>query len=453
MEVMDRLNELAKEVLEESKRQGAEHATVFFNEVENIGTRFGEKHITQNVYRTTQNFTLKTQIGEKIGIYHGSRPDTSKISSMVADALTLTKFSAADKNFPGFLEEQPAYRESNAVVNEMDPEEIADAVKAVVDRGVNFSDKISAVAGNIHYIKTANFNLNTYGVTASSLRSTVSAVVNMAATNYNGEARSTARVAGVNLEDLQLDKKSDSVAKRAVDGLNQGEMEIGKYETVLGPGAVAGLWTFIIFGSSSLGLINHSSFLKDKIGEEIFDKRLSVTDDTSDMSLYSAKTYDTEMVPSNPVNYVDKGVFKEYAYNRRTAKLLGVESNGRNASGFQGEMPMFLSSSIQKGDKSEEELIASVDKGIFVTNLFYNNYVNAPQGICTGLTRDGLFRIENGEIVGSLKNFRWTDSLISIFKDAEPGNNLLQTGGMFGGGIKIPSVKVDSFNLSSKGKH
>jgi predicted Zn-dependent protease len=81
-----------------------------------------------------------------------------------------------------------------------------------------------------------------------------------------------------------------------------------------------------------------------------------------------------------------------------------------------------------------------------------------PEGSITGLTKDGLFRIKDGEIIGSLKNMRFTDTLFSMLKVAEPSSNINQKlhstyGNLFGLAGKVPSLKLGEFNFSSKGKH
>ncbi|RMG30185.1 MAG: TldD/PmbA family protein [Methanobacteriota archaeon] len=452
-ETKERLEELAKMILDKAKQMGADHAHVNIFTSEDIGTRFGENHITQNVYETSTGFFLKTQIGQKVSGYQGSNPNERNIDSMLEDALLLTKKSEDDTEFPGFISDQMEFPDLKVPINDFDPEDIASGVQSIVETAKNTDSKISAVAGNLRFVKSHLLMMNTNGVSGYRGNSWLTSVINVAATEGTGESRSTGRIAGRTIDALKLPEEAEQIASRAVKGLNQQEMEIGAYEAVLSPLAFSALWFFVAFATSSEGLITHSSFLKDKLGEQIFDSRLTAIDDTLNPDHLGARNFDSELVATNPIVYIEEGVLKDFAYNLRNAKKLGVESNGRNFQGFQGEMPLFTATTIKTGSKSEEDLIASVDDGIYISNLFYNNFVNPPQGICTGLTRDGLFRIKNGEIVHSLKNFRWTDSLQAIFKDTEPGNNPKQVAGFFGGSAILPSIRVSHFNLSSKGKH
>ena len=413
-----------------------------------IGTRFGENHITQNVTTKTQSFELRSQIGQKVGVYTGSRIGDN-LSSQVNDAITLTKLSLDDPEFPGYLDTQPTYGGKGSGYKEIDPSELAETIGTMVETARSQDSRIRSVAGNLHYLTGSTMFLNSHGVQAFNASSRISGVITVAA-EENGESRSTSNIAGNTIAELNSTEMASLTANTAIKGLNQQEIDPGKYEVILGPEAVAELLVFISFGASSEGLINHQSFLKDRIGEQIMDARISITDDSEDTRHFGSRSFDSEGVPTPSLSFVENGILKEYAYNLRNAKKLGVESNGRNAAGFQGEMPLYLSLSIANGSKSQEELIQSVDNGVLVTNLFYNNFVNPPEGLCTGLTKDGLFKIENGEIAHSLKNMRWTDGLLSIFGNAEPAKDSRQVKGFFFGSAITPSIQSRSIQLFVK---
>jgi PmbA protein len=310
------------------------------------------------------------------------------------------------------------------------------------------------VAGNLNFNANRSILLNSYDVEARSESSSISGIVNVAATVGENESRSTSSVAGITFDDLKIAETAESVAERAYRGLNQNELDVGSYTAILGREAVMEMMFHVGLAASSSMLINHQSPFMDKLGEQIFDSRITITDAVLDPNHYASQNFDFDGEPSRDITYIEDGILKEFAYNRRNAMKLGVETNGRGVGGFA----LFRSPSFTPGSKNEEGLIESVDDGVYVTNLWYSNFVNMPDGSVTGLTKDGLFKIENGEIVGSLRNMRFTDTLFSMFGSSEPGNNIKQQlhstyGTLFGLAGKIPSVKLDSFNFSSKGKH
>jgi len=450
----DTLQETAQKILEEAKSQGVDSAQIVVSSTENIATRFGESHITQNTQSNSLQFALRSVIGEQIGSYYGTVPTDDNLSKMVSNALELVNFSPPDPEFPGFITEQPEYPDLDREIIEYTPSDIADAIKIGIDAALSTGSKIDAVAGSINYNATRDLLANSYGVEATSENSTISGILNIAAVEGESESRSSDSIAGRKIEDLAFETVAPQIADRATRGLNQGELEVGKYESILGHSAMMELMFHLGLATSSEMLINHQSPFKDKLGEKLFDERLTITDATGDVSHYASQKFDYDGVPSPTLTFIENGILKEFAYNRRNAQKLGVETNGRAA----GMFAIFRSPTITPGNKSEEELIASIDDGVYVSNLWYSNFVNMPDASITGLTRDGLFKIEGGEIVGSVKNMRFTDTLYSMFEEAEPANNQLMKlhgtyGNMLGLAGKLPSIRIGNFNFSSKGKH
>ncbi|MHA2252194.1 MAG: TldD/PmbA family protein, partial [Candidatus Kariarchaeaceae archaeon] len=344
----DQLQELASVILSEVKNQGGDHAQVLVQSNENIATRYGEKHITQNTQSNTIGFSLQAQIGQKVAMYNGTGASRDKLQGMIADAIVLAKFSPPDPEFPGFLDTQPTYPNLGRKIVDLSPMDISDSIKSTIDNAVNSDTKITAVAGSLNYNASRTLLANSFGVEARAEESTLSGVVNVAATQGENESRSSAAVAGLNFNDLSMVQVGEEVAERAARGLNQTELEVGKYNTILGQEAVMELMFHVCLATSSSMLINYQSPFKDKLGEQVFDKRITINDDTSDPTLYSSQPFDFDGVPSPSIKYIDEGVVKEFAYNLRNAKKLGVETNGRGVGAFA----LFRSPSFAAGTQS-----------------------------------------------------------------------------------------------------
>ena len=109
-------------------------------------------------------------------------------------------------------------------------------------------------------------------------------------------------------------------------GLNQGDLEPGKYNAILSHDAIMELMFHFGLASSSNMLINYQSPFKDKLGEKLFDERLSITDATEDPTHIASQPFDSEGVPSPQIDYIENGIIKDFAYDRRNAKKLGVET-------------------------------------------------------------------------------------------------------------------------------
>ena len=187
------------------------------------------------------------------------------------------------------------------------------------------------------------------------------------------------------------------------------------YRAVLEPYAFGELLWY--FGYSSLGalaLLEERSYLAGRIGERIFDPAFSLYDDALDPAGLP-KAFDFEGVPKRRVAIVEDGVAKDVVWDRRTAARAGRESTGHAlVAPAQSYGPMPFNLSVPAGDASLDELVSRVEDGIYVTRLHYLNIVDPREGLITGMTRDGTFRIEGGKVTRPLVNLRFTTSFPAL---------------------------------------
>ena len=110
---------------------------------------------------------------------------------------------------------------------------------------------------------------------------------------------------------------------------------------------------------------------------------------------------------------------------------------------------MTASAAKAGGTKSTEEVVAGCERGILVTHFFYIRSLDARTVLQTGLTRDGTFLIEGGEIRCGLKNFRFNQSVIEMLNNVETLGLPQRTSGEESFDMVVPAMKVRDFNFSS----
>ena len=142
---------------------------------------------------------------------------------------------------------------------------------------------------------------------------------------------------------------------------------------------------------------------------------ISICDDVYH-PLQQGAPFDGEGMPRQRVLLVDQGVPKNLVYSRTSAKAAGKTPTGH---GFAlpneyGEAPMNLV--FAGGDSSLQKMVASTDRGLLVTRLWYIREVDPYEKVMTGMTRDGLFLVENGRVTGAVRNFRFNQSLIEMLQ-------------------------------------
>jgi PmbA protein len=171
-------------------------------------------------------------------------------------------------------------------------------------------------------------------------------------------------------------------------------------------------FSYDAFGA--LGLIEERSYAFDKLGQQVFDERFSLADDALD-ERGLPKAFDFEGVPRQRVELVQEGVLNGVVWDRTSAKRAGggQETTGHAPpSSLRHWGPLAISLSVAGGEAdSPEQLAELVGDGISVTRLHYLSIVDPREGIVTGMTRDGTFRIRGGKIADPLVNLRFTVSV------------------------------------------
>jgi predicted Zn-dependent protease len=220
-------------------------------------------------------------------------------------------------------------------------------------------------------------------------------------------------------------------------------LEPGKYTVILEPGATADLLTYMFEGFDARQADEGRSFMTkkgggNKLGDKIFDERVNFYSDPWDASV-AVLPWDENGVPRARTPIVTKGVVEYLQYSRYWAKLKGKPEIGQ-----PGNLIM------TGGDKSTMDLVKTTQKGVLVTRTWYIRMVDPQTVLLTGLTRDGTFYIENGEIKYPIKNFRFNESPVIMLNNVEefgkPVRVLPQESPIV---MMLPPMKLREFTFTS----
>ena len=231
---------------------------------------------------------------------------------------------------------------------------------------------------------------------------------------------------------------------------------------MLEPYAISELLFYFAFTSlNALALLEGRSYLSGRLGEKLFDESFTLRDDGLDAETYP-KAFDMEGVPKQPVLIVEDGVARDVVWDRRTAKQAG---DGRVSTGHAlappaqafGPIPFNLAMSGGSA-RSVDELAELVGDGIYVTRLHYLGVVDPREGIITGMTRDGTFRIEGGKVTTPVVNLRFTTSfpalvagLLGLTEETTLVNRSDFYDERYPFGTLVPAVATDSFTVVGTG--
>lgn len=231
--------------------------------------------------------------------------------------------------------------------------------------------------------------------------------------------------------------------RKARDSADARALEPGKYTVILEPHAAAGLISFMMFFFDARQADEGRSFLSkkgggNKLGEQVYDPRVSLWADPSDTDV-PVMPWDDEGLPRKRMAIIDKGKVAALRYSRYWAK-----QQGKQADATPGNLIM------SGGDKSTADLVRGTEKGILVTRTWYIRMVDPQTVLLTGLTRDGTFYIENGEIKYPLKNFRFNESPVIMLNNIdELGKPIRVSGDESPFAMMIPPMKLRDFTFTS----
>jgi predicted Zn-dependent protease len=246
-------------------------------------------------------------------------------------------------------------------------------------------------------------------------------------------------------KDFDASKSIAVAIRKAKSSVDAKAIEPGKYTVVLEPEAASGLITFMMFGFDARQADEGRSFLAKKgggnrIGEQVFDQRVEMWTDPADPRA-PVLPWDQLGTPRKKTPIIEKGKVSYLQYSRYWA-----QKQGKEALGQPGNILM------AGGDKSTDELVKSTRRGILVTRTWYIRMVDPQTMLLTGLTRDGTFYIEDGEVKYPIKNMRFNESPVIMLNNIEElgiPERLSVGGGQNTFLAMIPAMKVRDFTFTS----
>jgi predicted Zn-dependent protease len=230
--------------------------------------------------------------------------------------------------------------------------------------------------------------------------------------------------------------------QKCVASGNPRAIEPGRYTVILEPQAVHELLVYAIyvldrFQAEQTRTVYTKRPGYSRIGERVFDERITISTDPSDPTC-GYLPFDAEGYPYRAVTWVEHGVLKELAYDRRYAL---------SQLGHDVPLPNPFAYRVAGGPTSLEEMIATTERGLLVTRLSDVHVIDWLTLLCTGVTRDGMWLIERGKITRPVKNLRFTDSPMFAFANVAQVGAAARVHAPFP--VMVPAIKVRDFNFTA----
>jgi len=435
-----KMREIAERVLSLSAANQTE--VIIMSEDSGL-TRFANSYIHQNVAERNVGLRVRAVVGKKIGVASSNDLSQEALERVVERAMTIAKLQPENPDFtslpsPATVAEIEAFDEATASFS---PEDRAKAVGLVcqlaLNNGLIASGAFTTGAGELAVA-------NSLGIFA--YYSTTTADINtvIMSDDSAGYAAATAwKVGEINTEVVGAE-----AVEKALQTRNPRELPPGRYPVILEEYAVADmLETLAYLGFGALAVQEGRSFMVDSFGKQIMSDAISIWDDGLDPTGLPMP-FDFEGVPRQRVDLIKGGVAEAVVYDSYTAGKEGRASTGHGlpAPNTYGPIPGHIF--MAPGEASKEEMLETMERGLWVTRFHYTVPVHPKLAIVTGMTRDGTFLIEKGEVAYPIKNLRFTQSYIEALANVELVGRATRLQQSWFGGVRAPALKLAEFEFT-----
>jgi predicted Zn-dependent protease len=427
-------------------------------------TRFANNTIHQNVAEENYICSIRTVFGGRTARSTTNKFDEDSLRRAVADAEAISRVQQPDPDLQPLAGPEQAPKDGDTSQNapqrhfesaaKLTPEDRAAGVHGIVE--IAKQNDLTA-AGIFSSSDSAEAILNSKGLVAFHQQTSAEVSITMLGADSSGwqkfNSPDAAQVKPLELAQISARKAKQSATPRSIDP--------GKYTVILEPAAVLDLVGFMFFDFAGQSVLDERSFLNNRIGKKLFGENITIHDDVRH-ALQSGAPFDGEGVRRERVELVANGVVKNLVYARATAEKMKKSASASQVGevrvtghGFplpneMGEAPMNIvlaGPAVGKG-KTVDEMVASTERGVLVTRLWYIREVEPYEKMLTGMTRDGTFLVENGKLAGGLRNFRFNQSLIEMLLNVEAMSEPVRASGEEAFDMVVPAMKVKDFNFT-----
>jgi predicted Zn-dependent protease len=429
-------------VLRLANARGIPETEVHVEEVIDALTRFANNAIHQHVAEHGVVVSIRTVLNGRTARVTTNRLDEDAFRSALDDCLSLAASQPKDPlllPMPGKQKYRNVQRFVPATTS-VTAEERARAVK----RTCEVAERSGQVAAGIFSTGQSQTLLgNSRGLFASYRQTQAEFSVTM----QHGSATSWAKANSADARQFDPLALAITASEKAERAQNPIELAPGRYTVILEPAAVLDLVGFLFYDFSATAVRDKRSCLSGRVGKPLFGRNITLSDDVYHPE-QSGLPFDGEGLPRQRVLLVDRGIPKNLVYSQRSAKLAHKKNTGHSFAlpNEFGEAPMNLV--LAGGNSSVPEMIASTDRGLLVTRLWYIREVDPYEKIMTGMTRDGLFLVEKGKVGSAVRNFRFNQSVLEMLRNVELLGSSHRATAEESFEMVVPPMKIGNFQFS-----
>jgi predicted Zn-dependent protease len=426
----------------------ADAVEVEFSGGERSATRYANSTITANLTEHDQEVTITVRYGQKSASATVHQFDDESLGRAITEAQSLAKQRPDNPELMPLVKPPQDYVAVEAALPaavNFGPAERARMVK----QSIEICEKKGVVgAGYIPKMHWTDARANSEGLFAYNRYAEASLIL----TCRTPDATGSGWAGTTGMKDVtQIDAAaiSETAANKALASRKTRALEPGTYTVILEPRPAARLLSLLLPSLNARTAEEGQSFMSGpergttKLGQKVFGDNVTIKSDIGNAVLRQTPV-GPDGLAARPVTWVENGVVKNLAYDRFWANK-------------QGKTPTLatpqMSLVMNGGDQTLEQMIKSTRRGLLVSFFWYIRPVDNMTLLNTGMTRDGTFLIENGEIAGPVQNFRWNDGPARSFNNITAlGTPVpMHVGEAYDnpGTALVPPMRIEDFRMTS----
>lgn len=433
-ELASRALDVARDV---AKRDGRPDAEVQVNVTRRAAAnvRFARNEPTTNGASDEVTVTTWVGLGQRHASASMNQSDDDSLAELAKRALAMAKLAPNDPEKQPLVGPQtyarvpPSYDDALAA---MSPGDRA----AVAGRAIKRGDEAKVqIAGFFERTADEIALRNSAGLSAAH-RGTNAEYTVTARTPDGGGSGWGGRQAW-RASELDDEVVAKTAIEKAMRSTGAKPLPPGKYTVILEPQAVAEILTFLVSQMDQRSADEGRSFFAGKLGQQLFPESVSLVSDEAD-PLTPAAPFDDDGIALQRVAWIDRGRVNSLYLSRFWAKKKGGQPTGAH-SVFR------LSGGTADG---VDDLVRGTKRGLLVTRFWYNRMLEPQSITVTGLTRDGVFLVEDGKITRPVTNFRYNESPVAVLANVEAMTRAT-TRAVLGGVWHVPALRTRDFTMAS----
>lgn len=377
-------------------------------------TRFAKNYIHQNVSGSEATLMVKAVVGKRAASASTNNLSEESVQDAVFRALSLAKIQSENPFFvplpaPAPVKKPAAFIERTARCT---PEERARGVSVICSKARDSGLLASGTFSTGVYQTVIANSLGLFASHMTTLAEATSVVLSDTSSGY-------AEHLTIDMDEIDMESVARTAIEKAVKSKDPVALEPGEYEVILEDHAVGDILSFLGYlGFSAQAVQEGRSFMGGKIGLRVLPESISIWDDGLGRGTIPVP-FDFEGVPKRKVEFISKGIANAVCYDSYTAAKEGKSSTGHAGPPGEAMGPIPMNMFLKTGKATLDDMIASTQRGLWITRFHYTRTVHPLKVIVTGMTRDGTFLVEKGEVRYPVKNLRFTQSYVDALNGVQ----------------------------------